>query len=348
MRKYLFFILGVVGIVTTSGCGSTTSTTTTTTPTSDTSCAAGDNDFYVVENAACASGEGKLSRVNPDALCKDEILTSLDCPIDFVLSAVDAGIGYLSSRVDGIIQVNVTAKTKTEIPCDNCFTNNAEAIGGPTSLFLMENITSSEKASLCAGISDEDFLATVDAILWIADEGGSDAGSVLSWCLVTSDAASDQASPNTIISTAMLENPRGVAVKDRTTVYATGIVPGTGATLVSRNVDGSGAVSILSTDVSTDVKDIIFDSDGTLLIADPGANAVLRYNETEGTIETLPGFTGGPRDILPIGNNSEGNAEYLVSEFDDNVVSRTTLIEDTEITSATTGITLSGPNGITK
>ena len=336
----LLFLIAACG-------GSNTATT------SGSSCTSGSDDVYVVENASCATGEGKLSRVNPDVPCKEEIVTGLNCPVDFVLSAVDSGIGYLSSRVDGIIQVNVTAKTKTTITCDDCFTNSAEANGGPAGLFLMENVTSAEKTELCAGIVDEDFLATVDTILFIADEGGNEAGSILRWCLVTDD-VSAEASPETVISTADIENPRGVTVIDRETIYATGILAQTDeneedqevGVLVSRDVGGTETTSILLQDLTTSVKDIQVDDDGNLLIADSGNSAIVRYDTSAMTTETFSGFTDGPRDLVPIGTNSEGTSEYLVSEFDGDLISRTTLVVGSDIETTTTGVTLAGPDGI--
>lgn len=312
------------------------------------SCTAGSNDFYVVENASCADGAGKLSRINPDTPCKEEILTGLNCPVDFILSTVDSEIGYLSSRTDGILQVNLSQETTVTI-------STTTNIVSPAGLFLMESITEAEREGPCGGNT------LVDAILLIADEGTADGGMVWRWCLITDDAdileSGTNPSPVSELPPSQVKNPRGVVVQNRTQVYVTGQNPDISdssqsavlATWVLNALESNVATFITDPgDLSSDVKDLILDSDGTILIADPGQNAVLRYDPTAGTLTTSSGFTGGPRDIIPIGTNDDGNAEYFVSEFDDAVVSRTTFIEGANITNATDGLTLSGPDGIAK
>lgn len=326
------------------GCSSSSSS-----GTSSTSCADGSNDFYVVENASCAAGEGKLSRVNPDAICKEEILTGLNCPVDFVLSTVDSGIGYLSSRTDGILQVDINAETTTSIMT----TTN---IVSPAGLFLLESITEEEREGPCGGNT------LVDAILMIADEGTeADGGMVWRWCLITDDPdiLSDGTNPSPVseVGPAQIKHPRGVVIVDRTQVYATGVLAAT---------DDADEYAALSTwvlndaeiivptfltddgDLSDNVKDLTEDSDGTLLIADPDLDTVFRYDIGADTLTGVTGFTGGPRDVLSIGANSDGEAEYLVTQFVDGAVSRTTLVESSTITSATEGLTLSGPDGISQ
>ncbi|MDO8644894.1 MAG: hypothetical protein Q7S00_08030, partial [bacterium] len=187
---FLFLFLGTLA-----GCGSTS-----TPAASSGSCASGSHDFYVVENAQCAAASGKLSRVNPDVPCKKEVLTGLNCPIDFVFSTVDDGIGYLSSRTDGIYQVNVTAETKTLIVTD---TN----IISPAGLFLLEDLTTIENDEICGGNT------LTDAVLLIADEGTTDdGGMVWRWCLITDDPAilsgGNHPSPVSEISPSQIKHPR--------------------------------------------------------------------------------------------------------------------------------------------
>lgn len=311
---------------------------------SGSSCAAGANDFYVVENAACAAGAGKLSRINPDALCKEEILTGLNCPVDFVPSTVDNGIGYLSSRTDGILQVNVSEKTSIIIAT----TTN---IVSPAGLFLMENITESERRGPCGGNT------LVDAILMIADEGTElDGGMVWRWCLITDDPtvleSGNNPSPVSEVSPAQIKHPRGVVIKNRTQAFASGHNPDIedttqSALLATWTLNEAALVvpTFLTNagDFSGDIKDITLDTDGTVLIADPGQNAVLRYNPTAGTLTTLsPSLTGGPRDMLPA--NANGN--YMVTQFDSGVVSQTSFVAGTAVSTVTTGLSLSGPDGI--
>lgn len=334
----IFFIVVAVGI---SGCGSSS----TSTAGADSTCATGTNDFYVVENASCVAGEGKLSRINPDVVCKQEVLTALNCPVDFVLSTVDTGIGYLSSRTDGILQVNLTQKTTISIVT----TTN---IVSPAGLFLLENITESERDGPCGGNT------LVDAILMIADDGTElDGGMVWRWCLITDDptilADGSNPSPVSEISPAQIKHPRGVVIKNRTQVFATGHNPDiddtTQSALLATWTLDSGEIIVptfltSAGDFSGDIKDVSLDSDGTVLIADPGNNAVFRYDPTAATLTTLtPGLTGGPRDVLPVTLNSE----YLISQFSDGVVSSTNLA-GSAATTVTTGITLSGPDGLAK
>lgn len=332
-RKTLHIPLALV-VVGLCACGSST------TPAS--SCAAGSNDFYVVENASCTAGAGKLSRINPDAVCKDEILTGLNCPVDFVLSTVDTGIGYLSSRTNGILQVNLNQKTTTSIVT----TTN---IVSPAGLFILESITEAEREGPCGGNT------MVDAILMVADEGTDlDGGMVWRWCLITDDPTilSDGSNPSPVseVSPAQIKHPRGVVVKNRTQVFASGLNPDTdGALLFGWTLD-EGALIVpdhltSAGSFSGSIKDVSLDSDGNVLVADPGNNAVFRYNPTAMTLTTLsPSLTGGPRDVVPTGS---GGA-YLVTQFDDGIVSQTTFVADTTATTVTTGLTLSGPDGIAK
>ncbi len=347
-RKWTIAGLCLVALTATA-CGTTTegSSSSNGSGTSTSTCATGNNDVYVVENAACTAGAGKLSRINPDAGCKEEKLTGLNCPVDFVLSTVDSGIGYLSSRTDGILQVDVNAKTTTQIVT----TTN---IVSPAGLALLESITDDEREGPCGGNT------LVDAILLIADEGTElDGGMIWRWCLITDDATvlsgGTNPSPVSEVPPSQVKHPRGVAVKNRVDVFITGHNPDIDDTTQSAilayrelNANEAGFVTFLTDagDFSGDIKDIVLDSDGTFLIADPGNNAIFRYDHTARSLTSLPGFSDGPRDVLPIGTNGDGNLEYLVSEFDGNVISRTTFITGSEITSATTGITLSGPDGL--
>lgn len=330
------FMVVAVGL---SGCGSSYSAAGT-----DSSCAAGYNDFYVVENASCVAGQGKLSRVNPDVVCKEEILSALNCPVDFVLSTVDAGIGYLSSRTDGILQVNVTQKTTTSIVT----TTN---IVSPAGLYLLESITAAEREGPCGGNT------LVDAILMIADEGTElDGGMVWRWCLITDDptilADGSNPSPVSEISPAQIKHPRGVVIKSRTQVFATGHNPDiddtTQSALLATWTLDSGEIIVptfltSAGDFSGDIKDLTLDSDGNVLVADPGNNAVLRYDTTAATLTTLtPSLTGGLRDVLPL-----SASEYLISQFTDGIVSNTNLA-GAAATTVTTGLTLSGPDGLAK
>lgn len=347
--KYLIFVCMVVG----TACGqlselaSTSGGSTGGSGSGSTSCAAGDNDIYVVENAECAAASGKLSRVNPDAGCKAEILTGLNCPVDFVLSTVDSGIGYLSSRTDGILQVNLKAKTTTKIV-------TSKKIISPAGLFLMESITEAERAGPCGGNT------LVDAILMIADEGTElDGGMVWRWCLITDDASilSGGSHPDPVaeVPPSQVKHPRGVTVRSRNQVFITGHNPDVSDTTKSAllafrelNKNEVGTVEFLTAagDFSGSIKDVRLDADGTLLIADPGQNALFRYSYDGRSLTSMPGFTGGVRDILPIGTNSKGQLEYLVSEFSDGEISRTTLTEGSQITSASTGLSLTGPDGL--
>ncbi|OGQ06992.1 MAG: hypothetical protein A3G32_07290 [Deltaproteobacteria bacterium RIFCSPLOWO2_12_FULL_40_28] len=330
------FLAFVLSILSACGGGSGDSSS------SSSSCAEGSNDFYVVENGSCTSGEGKLSRINPDDLCKEEILTDLNCPVDFVLSTVDSGIGYLSSQTDGIFQVDLNAGTATEIV-------TTTTIVAPAGLFLLESITEAEREGPCGGNT------LVDAILMIADEGTElDGGMIWRWCLITDDpdtlASGLNPSPVSEISPAQIEHPRGVVIIDRTQVYATGHNPDvedtTLSALLATWVLDSGEVIVPTFltdagDFSGTIQDLIADADGTLLIADPGQDAVLRYDVDADTLTTISDFTGGPHDILQVSTDL-----YLVSQFDDNVVSSTTMVDGAAITTATTGITLSSPEGI--
>jgi hypothetical protein len=307
-----------------------------------TSCADGSNDFYVVENASCVDGDGKLSRVNLDAVCKEEILTNLNCPVDFVLSTVDSGIGYLSSRTDGILQVDLNAATTTSIA-------TTTTIVSPAGLFLLENMTEDEREGPCGGNT------LVDAILMIADEGtDADGGMVWRWCLITDDpdilSGGTNPSPVSEVGPAQIKHPRGVVIVDRTQVYATGVLAATDdaeeyAALSTWELNEAEIIvpTFLTAagDFSDNVKDISKDSDGTLLIADPDSETVFRYDIGTDTLTGVTGFTGGPRDILPIGIDS-----YFVSQFDDGNVLQTALVDGSDITNATEGLTLSGPNGM--
>lgn len=327
MKKSEFILLTVV-LLTSSACSSSNSSSSTS------SCTEGSGDFYVVENASCTDGEGKLSRINPDEICKEEILTDLNCPIDFVLSSEDAGIGYLSTRTDGVLQVDLNAKTSFVI-------QNTVTVAA-TGLFLMESVTDSENEDLCGGNT------LTDAILFVADEGIDESGAVLRWCLISDDPdnlASNNPDPVVILSTAFIENPRGITVKDRTTVYVTGILAQTTdesdevGILMEATVEGTDT-AILSEDFSTDIKEVRLDDDGTLLIVDAGNEAIFRVDPDEDTLTTVQTGLSGPRDILPIG---DGN--YNITQFsEDNVVQ--SALDDTTPTELTSTLTLSGPDGI--
>lgn len=316
--------------------------------TSASSCASSDNEFYVVENASCASGAGKLSRVNPDVPCKEEKLTELNCPVDFVLSTVDSGIGYLSSRTDGIYQVNLNDKTKTKIV-------SAKKIVAPAGLFLLESITAAEREGPCGGNT------LVDAILMIADAGTDlDGGMIWRWCLITDDASilSGGTNPDPVseVPPSQVKHPRGVVVKNRSDVYITGDNPDISDTARSPvlayrelNKNEQGTVEFLTASgaLSSSVTDLIVDSDGTLLIADPGNNAIVRYDPSAKSLTTVhSSLTGGPLDLIRYSTDSSGNGEYLVTQFSDGVVSKTTLVSGATVTTVTTGLTLSGPDGI--
>lgn len=315
---------------------------------SSSSCATSDNDFYVVENASCEAAAGKLSRINPDVPCKEEKLTALNCPVDFVLSTVDTGIGYLSSRTDGILQVNLSAKTTTKIA-------TTKNIVSPAGLFLLESITDAEREGPCGGNT------LVDAILMIADEGTDlDGGMIWRWCLITDDAAvlsgGSNPSPVSEVPPSQVKHPRGVTVKNRNAVYITGHNPDISDTSLSAvlayrelNKNEQGTVEFLTDSgaLSSTVKDLTVDADGTLLIADAGNNAVKRYDIATDTLTTLStSLTGGPRDILRYSTDSSGNGEYLVTQFSDGVVSKTTFVSGAAISTVTTGLTLSGPDGM--
>lgn len=334
---YIVFVAVVVAL---NGCGSTSTTSNTT------SCAAGSNDFYVVENASCVAAAGKLSRVNPDAVCKEEILTGLNCPVDFVLSTMLDNIGYISSRTDGIYQVNLAQKTKTHIV-------TVKNIVSPAGLFLLENLTHDEKTVTCGNSQ-----ALVDAILMVADEGTDpDGGIIWLWCLISNDPTilSDGSNPSPIweIGPAQILHPRGVVIKNRTQVFATGlrtdVVNTSQAALATWELASAETIvpDFLTSagDFSSDIKDVALDSDGNVLVADPGQNAVFRYDTTAGTLTALqPSLTGGPRDVIPSG----AAGTYWVTQFDDGVVSATTFVNGSTPTTVTTGITLSGPDGIAK
>lgn len=340
MLKHTFFQMGyfarliflmVVALDLSTACSSSSTGGGTTS-----SCADGSNDFYVVENASCADGAGKLSRVNPDALCKEEILTGLNCPIDFVLSTEDTGIGYLSTRTDGVLRVDVNEKTSFVIQNDVTVAS--------TALFLMENITAAEQEDLCGGN------VLPDAVLFVADEGINESGAVLRWCLITDDPdtlESNNPNPTTIISTADIENPRGITVQDRTTVYVTGILAQTDDTeedqevgvLMQASVEGTD-VTLISNQFSTEVKEISLEDDGTLLVVDAGNDAIFRVDIEADTLTTLQTDLGGPRDILSLG---DGN--YNITQFDSDNVVQSALDGETP-TVLTTGLTLDGPNGI--
>lgn len=288
-----------------------------------------------------------MSRVNPDALCKEEVLTGLNCPVDFVLSTADTGIGYLSSRTDGILQVNLTSKTSTQIVTTSNITS-------PAGLFLIENLTTTENDEWCGGNT------LTDATLFIADEGTElDGGMIWRWCLITDDTSvlsgGSNPSPVSEVGPGQIKHPRGVMVLNRTTGYATGHNPdisdSTQSALLARWTINNTEVNVptfltAAGEISSSVKDLALDADGKILIGDPGQNGVLRYDIDADTLTLLTPFAGGPRDILPIGNNSDGVQEYLVSQFDDGALSRTTFVVGTTPTTATTGITLDGPDGL--
>lgn len=322
----------------------------------DSSCATGDNDFYVVENAACEDGAGALSRVNPDEACKETILDDLNCPIDFVLSTVDDGIGYLSSRSDGVFQVNIEEKTSLNIP--------TSTIDVPTGLALLENLTNEENNGLCGGNN------LTDAILFVTDEGTEGSGSVYQWCLVSDDPdvlegtspLGGNPSPQAVLSSAsdQMENPRGVAIRNRNELYVTAHAVGdTSGILLFKDISENSQATVFSDQFSTEVKDIRLDADGTLLIADPGDGATLdpdgelidgvvfRANLEETTILTVRGVGDGPRDILPFGSNDDGDDQYLVTLFGADEVVLLPLMEgEFDVLSATDGVTLNGPDGI--
>ncbi len=354
MAKCTRMTVGLCIGLATAGCGAATtasdSTSSGSSGTNSSSCASGSNDFYVVENAACASGAGKLSRINPDATCKAEILTALNCPIDFVHSAVDKNIGYLSSKTDGILQVNLSAQTTTKI-------STTKRIIAPAGLALLENISSSEREGPCGGNT------LVDSILLIADEGSElDGGMIWRWCLISTQpsilATGSNPSPVSEVPPSQVKHPHGVAVKNRTSVFITGQNPDISDTSLSAvlafrelNKNEVGTVEFLtkSGDFSNTIKDLTIDSDGTLLIVDAGKSAILRYDNSAKTLTTLStGFTGSPRDIVQSGTDSSGNATYLISQSDSGVISKTTFASGSSLSTVTTGLTLSGPEGIAK
>lgn len=328
-------VVGMVVIL--SACGGSSATTDTSTGTGTASCAAGDNDYYVVENAECAANSGKLTRINPDATdgpCSEEILPGLDCPVDFIFSS-QTNIGYLSVRTTNtgntpgeIYQVNVSAKTKTLI---------FDGLIVPGGLAILENLTSAEQDSYCGGN------ALQSALLFIADEGTDEGGLVRYSCLNLDTPAADSSLLQSLATFAEgFENPRGVALNGRTEVVFTAHTTGdTGGLLLRKEIDSTGSATVVSTIFTVDVKDLSVDSGSTFLICDAGDDTVTRMDIDNADASTsLSGFNGA-RDIV-----SDGNDQYLVSLFDDNAVGVTTLVAGSDILNASTDLTLAEPDGI--
>lgn len=328
------------------GCSGSTSTTSSSGGGTST-CATGSNDFYVVENASCAVNSGKLSRVNPDVPCKEEFLTGLDCPVDFVRSTVDTNIGYLSLRTnnsaDGtgaqpgeIYEVDLS-QTTAALKKTQMNANFNKRFVSPAGLALIENLTQAERDIYCGGNT------ITSTVLMVADEGTADGGTVWIWCINTSD-FDENLTPIALISVTAdgVENPRGVDFVDRDTVVVTAHTTGdTGGVVVQKDITSTSAATVVATGFSTSIKDILVDTDGTFYVADAGDGTINQVDLSASTVTEVATGLNGPRDGV---RNS--STTFLLTEFGDNdVVSATSA---GAITTVTTGLTLDGPDGIAK
>ncbi|MBI4211216.1 MAG: hypothetical protein HY540_01125 [Deltaproteobacteria bacterium] len=340
MRKSMSGLC-LIAIAFTVACGSSGSDTT-----GNSSCAAGSNDFYVVESACSTANAGKLVRVNPDAACKDTILSSLDCPVALVLES--NGTGYLSevtqtaSKPTGqeqpgnIYYIDVNNKTKTLVN-----DGRNRVFMAPKALFLGQ--ISSEDTSKGLGCTNG-----TSRILFVADEGNDTSGTVWKWCL---DTANLTGSPEPIAEissdqTAMI-NPRGIETLDGKYLLVTArSADGTQGILVRKEIGLAGSTAIVSFEnnfFTNNLKFIIKDTntaDTNFLIVDAGDGTVSRYDTTAGTARALQNNLDGPRDALPI-----GDGYYLVSLFGGNQVVKTKLNGDTP-TNVATGLTFDAPENI--
>lgn len=302
-------------------------------------CASGANDFYVVENNACAIDGGALSRVNPDVPCKEQILTGLDCPIDFVLGS--GGIGYLSLRTNDpvgpenaqpgqIYQVDVVAKQAYPMN-DGAFFRQMVA---PTGLALLENLSDAEQDAFCGGNT------IIRDILFIADEGDL-AGTVWMWCINT-ESFDDSLTLMAVLSAGadQMKNPRGVAVVDRSTLYVTArsVTDGSGI-LLSKGITSTSQASVEVSGFTSEIKDVAVDLDDSLLISDGGLGEIWRFVPGDNVYLAQEGL-GGPRDILV-----RGVKDYVITEFDTNSLVGSELVDGAATNIAET-ITLAGPDGI--
>lgn len=323
------------------GCSGSTSTTSSTSGT--TTCAKGSNDFYVVENASCVVNSGKLSRVNPDVPCKEEFLTGLDCPVDFVLSTVDTNIGYLSLRTNGtgakpgeIYEVDLS-QTTAALKKTQMNANFNKSFVSPAGLALIENLTQAERDVYCGGNT------ITSTVLMVADEGTADGGTVWIWCINTSD-FDQNLTPIALISVTAdgVENPRGVDFVDRDTVVVTAHTTGdTGGVVVQKDITSTSAATVVATGFSTSIKDILVDTDGTFYVADAGDGTINQVNLSAGTVtEAITGLNS-PRDGV-----RSSSTTFLITEFGDNDV--VSVSSTGTLTTVTTGLTLDGPDGIAK
>ena len=316
-----------------------------------TSCASGDNDFYVVENASCKLDLGKLSRVNPDLHCKEIILSVLDCPTDFVKGG--GAVGYLSLRTNNavggsgeaqpgqIYQVNLKEKTKTLINdgSDQVFLR-------PMGLAVIEDLTPTEVTNFCGeNVVAQTLLMVADEGVDSADVSASDGGRVWSWCLnVDNLSQSLPPQPALTAGSDQMENPRGVAILNRSIFFATAQSPDDAKGLVlQKSIAGSGTAEIISDVFTNKIADIGLTLDGSPLVVDSGEGSVSKLNLGKGTRSSLTGL-GGAKDALALSDEDR----YFVTEFDAANVEKISLIEETETQKVTTDVILDGPMGISR
>jgi hypothetical protein len=279
----------------------------------DTDCAFSDNDFYVVENASCETNAGKLSRLNPDETCKEEILTQLDCPVDFVLSS-DGRSGYLSLH-----------------------TNNA--VGGvfdnqPGEIYAVDVVS---KTKILMNETYNRSFVRPSGIALI--EGLS--GTVWAWCVNTDD-YEQSLTPMAVLSLGadQMENPRGVAVLNRETLIVTAqATDDSQGLLLVKDIDSTSAAEISVEGFSSEIGDVTID--GTVaFVADGGSGTIVTVPLTGGDVEVISGFTT-PADILVGSDNT-----LVITQSSENNVVATDLLES--LTSLTPGISLETPMGVAR
>lgn len=314
----------------------------------DTDCAFSDNDFYVVENASCETNAGKLSRLNPDETCKEEILTQLDCPVDFVLSS-DGRSGYLSlhtnNAVGGVFDnqpgeiyaVDVVSKTKILMN----ETYNRSFVR-PSGIALIEGLSQAERDQFCGGNTIvQDLLVVADQGEEAETSGTSDSGTVWAWCVNTDD-YEQSLTPMAVLSLGadQMENPRGVAVLNRETLIVTAqATDDSQGLLLVKDIDSTSAAEISVEGFSSEIGDVTID--GTVaFVADGGSGTIVTVPLTGGDVEVISGFTT-PADILVGSDNT-----LVITQSSENNVVATDLLES--LTSLTPGISLETPMGVAR
>ncbi|GEM_PF-6620566 len=306
------------------------------------SCASGSNDFYVVENGAGASCAGKLSRVNPDAGCKEVIAAGFTAPIDIVFAT--STIGFMSTcPAGGDATLALTKPGQIwKVDLSQSGTNRVSLFQDEEAWLCPEGLAYNASAD---NTSFGCLTTNTDGVLLIADTGSTQGGTVWSLCL--NNGAFSAAMTTT--QSAGIQNPRGVVFENTTTFIANGKNPADNSQgrLSEFNLGSGGSSTILTDALNPTMKDISIDPlNNSLLIADINtgstAGQIVRCVLGVGCM-TVQSDLSGPRDVLP-----RGTQDYLITQFDGGDVVMAALAGGNTSTSVTSGITLSYPDGIAK